>query len=99
MDSTKGEMIRHEVIILDQSYLVLSDAPGERVQEIASYVDGKLNEVLNAGKNISTLRGSILAALNIAEEFYRADDRARAIEVAAERQANETIKFLDEKGL
>jgi len=95
----KGEMTRHEVIILDQTYTVLSDAPEERVKEIAGYVDGKLREVLDAGRNISTLRGSILAALNVAEEYFKANDRARAVEKSAERQVQETIKFLDEKGL
>lgn len=98
-NTQNGELTRHEVVIMDQTYTVLSDAPAERVQEIAEYVDGKLREVLEAGQNISTMRGAILVALNIGEEYFRATDRADAIEMTADRQVRETLKFLDEKGL
>jgi cell division protein ZapA len=78
-----------EVYILGQRYTIKGDAPEEYIRELASYVDGKLKEVHNSAPNITPVKASILAALDIADELFRVrneqEDLARAIEEKTER--------------
>jgi len=78
-----------EVYILGQRYTIKGDAPEEYIRELASYVDGKLKEVHNSAPNITPVKASILAALDIADELFRArneqEDLAKAIEEKTER--------------
>lgn len=78
-----------EVYILGQRYTIKGDAPEEYIRELASYVDGKLKEVHNSAPNITPVKASILAALDIADELFRVrneqEDLAKAIEEKTER--------------
>jgi len=78
-----------EVYILGQRYTIKGDAPEEYIKELASYVDGKLKEVHSASPNITPVKASILAALDIADELFRLkneqEDLTKAIEEKAER--------------
>ena len=60
-----------EVYILGQKYTIKGDAPEEYIREIASYVDKKLKEVHNSIPNITPVKASILAALDIADELFK----------------------------
>ena len=60
-----------EVYILGQKYTIRGDAPEEYIRELASYVDKKLKEVYNASPNITPVKASILAALDIADELFK----------------------------
>jgi cell division protein ZapA len=60
-----------EVYILGQRYTIKGDAPEEHIRKLASYVDEKLKEVHNSSPNITPVKASILAALNIADELFR----------------------------
>lgn len=59
------------VEIFGQEYRVRGDAGGERILEIAEYVDGKMKEVAHVAPAGSLTKVAILAALNIAEELFR----------------------------
>jgi cell division protein ZapA len=73
-----------EVYILGQKYTIKGDAPEEYIRELASYVDKKLKEVFNAVPNVTPVKASILAALDIADELFRLrnqqEEMARHIE-------------------
>jgi len=60
-----------EVYILGQKYTIRGDAPEEYIRELAAYVDKKLKEVYNASPNITPVKASILAALDIADELFK----------------------------
>ena len=60
-----------EVYILGQKYTIRGDAQEEYIRELASYVDKKLKEVYNASPNITPVKASILAALDIADELFK----------------------------
>ena len=60
-----------EVYILGQKYTIKGDEPEEYIREIASFVDKKLKEVYNAAPNITPVKASILAALDIADELFK----------------------------
>jgi cell division protein ZapA len=60
-----------EVYILGQKYTIKGDAPEEYIRELASFVDRKLKEVHASSPNITPVKASILAALDIADELYK----------------------------
>ena len=60
-----------KVRILDREYLVSSDEDQEQVQKIADYVDEKLKEVKENTEGLSEKKTAILAALNIANEYFQ----------------------------
>jgi cell division protein ZapA len=81
-----------EVYILGQKYTIKGDAPEEYIREIASYVDAKLKEVHNSIPNITPVKASILAALDIADELFKLRNEqelmTKTIEEKAERLAS-----------
>ncbi len=60
------------VEILGREYTVKSDEGEERVRNIADYVNRKIKEVSEGGQTVSTLNLAILAALNIANDYFEA---------------------------
>ncbi len=60
-----------EVYILGQKYTIKGDAPEEYIRELAAFVDKKLKDVYNASPNITPVKASILAALDIADELFK----------------------------
>lgn len=60
-----------EVYILGQKYTIKGDAPEEYIKELADYVDKKLKEVYTASPNMTPLKASILASLDIADELFK----------------------------
>jgi len=75
-----------EVYILGQKYTIKGDAPEEYIRELASFVDKKLKEVYNASPNITPVKASILAALDIADELFK-----------IKNQQEEMTKHIEEK--
>jgi cell division protein ZapA len=75
-----------EVYILGQKYTIKGDAPEEYITELASFVDKKLKEVYNASPNITPVKASILAALDIADELFK-----------MRNQQEEMTKHIEEK--
>jgi cell division protein ZapA len=62
------------VEILGQRYPIRSTLDEEYVAELASYVDGKIRTAADASPSSDLVRVAVLAALNIADEFFRARD-------------------------
>lgn len=60
-----------KVRILDREYLVTSEEDQEQVQRIAEYVNEKLREVRDSTEGLSEKKTAILAALNIASEYFQ----------------------------
>lgn len=78
-----------EVYILGQKYNVKGDAPEEYIRKLAFYVDEKLKEVHSSIPNITPVKASILAALNIADELFKMkndqEEMTKLIEDKAEK--------------
>ncbi len=60
-----------KVRILDHDYLIKSNGDEEQVQRIAKYVNKKLKEVQNRTEGLSEKKMAILAALNIASDYFQ----------------------------
>lgn len=75
-----------EVFILGQKYTIRGDAPEEYIRELASFVDTRLKDVYQSTPNITPVKASILAALDIADELFR-----------LKRQQEELTRDIEEK--
>ena len=66
---------RIEVEIYNQTFIVNSEDDELYVQEIASYVDRQIRRAAENAKSAMPLRTAIMAALSIADEYYKALQR------------------------
>jgi cell division protein ZapA len=62
------------VEILGQTYPIRSRLDQRYVEELATYVDAKMKAAAEVSPNVDSLRVAVLAALNIADEFFRSRD-------------------------
>ncbi len=60
-----------KVRILEHEYLVKGEEDEERVQRAADYVNDKLRQVQENTQGLSERKMAILAALNIASEYFQ----------------------------
>jgi cell division protein ZapA len=60
------------VDIQGQRYAIKSDLDPKYVSDIAAFVDDKMSRVGRELASVDTMRLAVLAALNIADELYRA---------------------------
>lgn len=77
-----------EVQLLGQRMVLKADDDPRHVERLASYVGRKVDEV-SAGGPISSSKLALLAALNIADDYFRALEEARELkrQVAAKSRA------------
>lgn len=60
---------RVQVTILGQQYLIRSTKSFEEIQQVASFVDARIAEVLAAGATADTINAAVLAFLNVAGSY------------------------------
>src|ERR1044071_2012074 len=72
----KGQLRQYERerVELRQKLTISSDAEESYMLKVADYVDGKMQELMRASKPVAKSNVAMLAALNIADEYYRLKD-------------------------
>jgi cell division protein ZapA len=75
------------VDIYDQTYH-LRGTDIDYLRRLAAMVDGKMRAVASNGNTVDSLRVAVLAALNMADELARLQERYRAIGGKNEREAD-----------
>ncbi len=85
------------VEILGREYTVKSDEGEERVKDIAAYVNRKIKEVSESGQTVSTLNLAILAALNIANDYFKAVEGQKDFWQSIEARSGRLIALIDSK--
>ncbi len=84
-----------EVTIMGQKFVVRSDSTEEYVKEVAAFVDGRMSEILKKTKSISNLNVAILAAMNIADEFYKFRDKKDESCQLVAKKIEEVVELID----
>ena len=74
-----------EVDIFGQTFTVNSEEQARYVKELAAYVDQRMRQIASNAKTVVPLRVAIMAALSIADEWYKANQREKEIEEETER--------------
>lgn len=67
-----AEKTRMEVKIRGRYYTIVADEPEEYIYKICSHVDRKVSEICNMNPRLGTEMSSILTAINMADELYKA---------------------------
>jgi cell division protein ZapA len=90
------ENTKVKVNIFGQTYTIKGEATSDYILELANYLNKKMAEVsANISKGTPT-QVAILAALNIADEYFQVKDIKKWDESAIEEKTNKLIAMLDE---
>jgi cell division protein ZapA len=87
-----------DVEILGQKFTISSDAEEGYMLKVADYVDGKMQELMRSSKPVAKSNVAMLAALNIADEYYRLKDTHEAILTRLDQLAKKLSVTLSEEG-
>ena len=86
-----------EIKVFGQAYTVKTDAEEDYIQEIAKYVNEKMEEVLKKTKSVSTLNVAILTALNIADDLLKEKEKRTALLREIEAKSKDLVEKIDIK--
>lgn len=86
-----------EIKVFGQTYTVKTDAEEDYIQEVAKYVNEKIEEVLRKTKSVSTLNVAILTALNIADDLLREKEKRTALLREVEAKSKDLVEKIDIK--
>ncbi|MBU5436060.1 cell division protein ZapA [Pseudoflavonifractor sp. MSJ-37] len=78
---------RINVTIAGQEYALVAAEDEQYVHKVAQHVDSKIQEVLSEGR-ASLVESAVLAAMNIADEYYKEQESAENLR----RQIKETLE-------
>ena len=86
-----------EIKVFNQTYAVKTDAEEDHIQEVARYVNEKMEEVLKKTRSVSTLNVAILTALNIADDLLREKKKRMALVEEVEMKSKDLAEKIDMK--
>ncbi len=84
-----------EVTILGQKFVVKSESDEAYVREVASFVDQRMNDILQKTKSVSNLNVAILSAMNIADEFFSFKKKKEQSIQTVTKKMEEMIELID----
>ncbi len=84
-----------EIKVFGQTYTVKSDAEEEHVQEVARFVNQKMEDVLKKTRSVSTLNVAILTALNIADDLLKERKRNSALFEEVQIKSKDLVEKID----
>jgi cell division protein ZapA len=85
-----------EIQILGQRMVLRADEDPRHVERLASYVKRKVDELAASGP-ISSSKLAVLAALNIADDYFRALDEAREFKRQVAQKSRGLLSELDKR--
>ncbi len=84
-----------EIVVLGQKFVVRSDSDEAYVAKIGSFVDQRMNEIMKNTHSVASLNVAILAAMNIADEYFKYQEKAEGKKTDAEKKIQEMIELID----
>jgi cell division protein ZapA len=93
-ENTDANLIQVE--IFGQIYKVRGDEDQGYIEELARYVDSKMKAIADSTRTIDSLKVAILAALNIADEYFKLEREHKGSEKRVAERASELADALDE---
>lgn len=93
---TKSQVSRQvELSLGGQMIRLRSDADEVYLKKLASYVDRKITSISKQTRTVSTQRVALLAALDIADEFFRSRERARGFRANVRSRSSKLLTLLE----
>jgi cell division protein ZapA len=87
---------RVKVSIYGQAYTINGDAPRDYILQLADYLNRKMEEVGAHSSDINPAQVAILAALNVADEYFQLKKLKTGVDSEVERRTMALISMLDE---
>ena len=84
------------VEIMGQRYPIRSALDLEYITHLANYVDQKIQSATEHSTGADTVRIAVLAALNIADEYFRVRDSNTGGDERLQRRTDEIEQMVDE---
>ena len=84
------------VVIMGQTYKVRAEENVAYIEELARFVDTKMATIADASSQAEPLKIAILAALNIADELFKAEEKGHDADEELARRASALAKTLEE---
>ena len=87
------------VNILGQEYVMKTSANPKYIQDVAKYVNEKMDEIKESGVDPSSqqLKISVLACMNITAELFDIKSKSKDIVSRVENQALKISEYIDKK--
>lgn len=83
------------LLIAGQRLSIRSDKDEEYLQNLAAHVNGIIDDLQNGARHASTQQIFLLAALNMADELFQAQDLNQDLRAEVERRTERLIRMLD----
>ena len=83
------------VVIMGRTYKVRAEEDIAYIEELARFVDTKMRAIADATGTSEPLKVAILAALNIADELFKAEERERLSDEDLADRVDELVKTLE----
>jgi len=93
MSGEEGRVVTVE--ISGQRYPIRTHLDPKYVADLAAYVEQKMQQAVRESPAGDTLKIAVLAALNIADEYFRARDERSAHRTSVSARARELERMLD----
>ena len=85
-----------KVNIYGSEYSIMGEAEPEYILELAEYINGRMKEIGQSIASGNTVQIAILAALNIADEYFQLQEMKSDVSGEMEQKTKALISMLDE---
>ncbi|MFH1809780.1 MAG: cell division protein ZapA [Pseudomonadota bacterium] len=93
---TKPQVHRQvELNLGGQTIRLRSDADEAYLGRLASYVDRKITTISRQTRTVTSQRAALLAALDIADEFFRSRERAQGFRNEVRERSSRLLNLLE----
>lgn len=86
----------YHITLLNQKFTLKSESDEKHVRSVSDYVNKKLFEIQEGTASVSSLKVALLAALNIADDFFKFKTLQKDKEQEAKKKIKEIAKFVDQ---
>ena len=83
-----------KVTIVGEEYSLRSEATPEHTQAVAAYVDQSIRKILGGSSVVESHKAAILAAMQIADELFKARDREAEVTAVTRRLTADVRRWL-----
>ena len=83
------------VSLAGHKFSIKSEHNEAHLEQLAAYVDRKVRELQRMSKSVGTQQLALLAAMNIADELFQAQDAQRQFRQRVARKSEHLLKVVD----
>ncbi|MBF0493151.1 MAG: cell division protein ZapA [Deltaproteobacteria bacterium] len=88
-------MRSYEVSILNQKFVIKSDADERYVQKVADYVGKKMHDIMSNTQSVSSLRVAMLVALNVADDLFKLKENKKNKTAEVEKKIKDMMTLIE----